>query len=114
MAIGVPLDMINLLAQQFRVTLGIAYKATGSYKIEFDDFIVLVAATLKIDAQMAITKNVLEEVAEKLILNAGSKTARRLVPIVGAVIGGSVNYLFIKRMAGNALKSQAVALPVAE
>jgi hypothetical protein len=29
----------------------------------------------------------------------GTRTAERLVPVVGAVIGGTANYLFIKRMA---------------
>jgi hypothetical protein len=33
------------------------------------------------------------------LLNLGSKTAERLVPVVGAVIGGSANYLFIKKVA---------------
>jgi len=27
------------------------------------------------------------------------RTAERLIPVIGAVIGGTTNYLFIKRMA---------------
>lgn len=50
---------------------------------------------------MALSKNVMEEVAQKLLMNLGSKTTRRLVPVVGAVIGASANYLFIKRIANN-------------
>jgi hypothetical protein len=41
----------------------------------------------------------MESVAEKLLLMLGTRTAERLVPVVGAVIGGGTNYLFIKRMA---------------
>ena len=97
--IGVPLDVINLVTQQFRVTMAISYYTTGSYQLRFDDFIKIVASSLKADTGMAISKNIMEEVAEKIMLNIGSKTAERLVPLVGAIIGGTVNYLFIKRVA---------------
>jgi hypothetical protein len=99
MLVGVPLDMINLVTQQFRVTLAITYHQTGRYELKFNDFFKIVASSLKVDAGVTITKNVMEEVAEKLLINLGSKTAERLVPVVGAVIGGSANYLFIKRIA---------------
>ena len=99
MLVGVPLDMANLVAQQFRVTLAITYHQTGRYEWRFNDFFKIVAASLKVDAGMTITKNVMEEVAEKLLINLGSKTAERMVPVVGAVIGGAANYMFIKRVA---------------
>ena len=38
------------------------------------------------------------------MINFGAKTAERMVPVVGALIGGTANYLFIKRM-GNAVKN---------
>ncbi|WP_158796127.1 hypothetical protein [Pedobacter sp. L105] len=101
MLIGVPVDMINLITQQFRVTMAVSYFYTGNYELKFEDFFKIVAASLKVDAGMAMTKNMMEEVAEKLMLNLGSKTAERLVPVVGAVIGGTANYLFIKRVAAN-------------
>jgi hypothetical protein len=103
MAIGVPLDMMNLITQQFRVTLAVSYYHTGTYKIKFEDFFKIVASSFKVDAGMTVSKKVMEEVAEKLMVNIGSKTAERLVPVVGAVIGGSANYLFIKRV-GNSVK----------
>lgn len=109
MLIGVPLDFINLITQQFRVTLAISYHHTGSYNIKFNDFFKIVASSLKVDAGMAVSKNVMEEVAEKLMLTLGSKTARRLVPVVGAVIGGSANYLFIKRVAESVMKTYPAA-----
>jgi hypothetical protein len=99
MLVGVPLDMVNLITQQFRVTLAIHYHQTGRYKLQFSDFFKIVASSLKVDAGVTVTKNIMEEVAEKLLLSLGSKTAERLVPVVGAVIGGSANYLFIKKVA---------------
>jgi hypothetical protein len=94
MLIGVPLDIINLITQQFRVTLAVSYHNTGSYKFSFNEFFKIVASSLKVDTGMAMSKTV------------GSKTARRLVPVVGAVIGGTANYLFIKRMADSVRKNQ--------
>ncbi|WP_448698685.1 hypothetical protein ACFGVR_17655 [Mucilaginibacter sp. AW1-3] len=108
MLIGVPLDMVNLITQQFRVTMAISYHNTGTYKLSFDDFFKIVAASLKVDAGVTVTKNIMEEVAEKLLINIGSKTAERLIPVVGAVIGGSANYLFIKRVAATLRKTPVV------
>jgi len=106
MLVGLPIDMINLITQQFRVTLAVSYARTGSYEIRFDDFFKIVATSLKVDAGMAMTKNIMEEVAEKLMINLGSKTAERLIPVVGAVIGGTANYLFIKRIATSIKNTQ--------
>ena len=75
MLIGVPLDVINLITQQFRVTLAISYHQTGSYEITFEDFFRIVASTVKADTKLALSKNIMEEVAEKLVLTLGSKTA---------------------------------------
>ncbi len=99
--VGAPLDMLNLVMQQFRVTMGIRYHNTGEYKINFLDCIRLVASSLKVDAGVTITKNIMEEVAAKLMLAFGSRAAERLLPVVGAVIGGTANYLFIKKVARN-------------
>jgi len=103
MLIGVPVDFVNLVTQQFRVTMAIAYHQTGDYSIKFDDLFKMVASSLKVDTGMSISKNVMEQVAEKLLLGVGTKTAERLVPLVGAAIGGTVNYLFIKKVATNLL-----------
>ncbi|WP_235005224.1 hypothetical protein [Pedobacter nyackensis] len=106
MLIGTPLDLINLITQQFRVTLAISYHNTGKYKISFEDFFKIVASSLKADTKLAISKNIMEEVAEKILVNLGSKASRRLVPVVGAVIGGTVNYLFIKGVAKELKKNK--------
>jgi len=99
LAAGIPFDFANLLTQQFRVTMAIMYHNRGTCQISFEEFISLVAASLKVEAGVAISKTVMEGIAEKMLLMLGTRTAERLVPIVGGVIGGGTNYVFIKRMA---------------
>nr|WP_068890918.1 hypothetical protein [Pedobacter panaciterrae] len=107
MLIGTPLDVINIITQQFRVTLAISYHNTGKYKISFDDFFKIVASSVKADTKLAISKNIMEEVAEKILMNLGSKLSRRLVPVAGGVIGGTINYLFIKGLANELRKKNS-------
>jgi hypothetical protein len=99
MMIGTPLDMINLITQQFRVTLAMSYYHTGKSRIGFDDFFKIVASSVKADAKLALSKNIMEEVAEKILMSLSSRLTRKLVPVVGGLIGGTVNYLFIKNVA---------------
>jgi len=99
MVIGMPVDVLNLITQQFRVTMAIMYHNRGSYQMGFEEFMKLVAISFKVETGVALTKTMMEGIAEKIILNLGVRTAERLVPVVGAVIGGTTNYLFIKRMA---------------
>jgi hypothetical protein len=106
MVIGIPFDLLNMVTQQIRVTLGILYYHRGTYQVDFDEFLSIVAAALQVDAGIAITKNVLERGAERMMLRIGTKTAGRLIPVVGAVIGGATNYLFIKRMAESVKRLQ--------
>lgn len=112
--VGTPLDLLNLVMQQFRVTMAIRYHNTGVYKINFVECFRLVASSLKVDAGVTITKTIMEKVAAKLMLVFGRKTAGRLVPIVGAVIGGTANYLFIKRVAGNLMINRTPKTKTAE
>jgi hypothetical protein len=100
MIVGMPVDFVNLITQQFRVTMAIMYYTKGSYRISFDEFMHLVATSFKIEAGVTLTKTMMESIAEKLLLAFGARAAKRLVPVVGAVIGGTANYLFVKRMAG--------------
>jgi hypothetical protein len=104
--IGMPVDFVNLITQQFRITMAIMYHDRGTYQIDFQEFMSLVAASLKVEASVAITKTVLEGVAEKLLAIFGTRVAERLIPIVGAAIGGTANYLFVKRMAKMVKKMQ--------
>ena len=106
MAIGIPFDLLNMITQQIRVTLGIIYYHRGTYNIGFDEFISIMAAAMQVEAGIVITKNILERGAERMLLRLGSKTATRLIPIVGGVIGGVTNYMFIKRMADSVKRMQ--------
>ena len=103
---GIPFDFANLITQQFRVTMAIMYYNKGSYQIQFDDFMALVATSLKVEVGVAMSKTMMEGIAEKLLMLLGTRTAERLVPVVGAVIGGTANYLFIKRMAASVKKME--------
>jgi len=103
--IGVPLDMVNVLTQQFRVTLAIHYSKTGGCHVRFEEFLVFLSGAIKTDAGVTVTKTAMEEVAQKLMVNMGARTTKRLIPVVGAVIGGSANYLYIKRVADSLKKA---------
>jgi hypothetical protein len=111
-AIGIPLDLVNLISQQIRVSLGIIYYSRGAYEITFDEFLSIMAAALQVEAGVAITKGVLERMSEKLMMRLGSRTASRLIPIIGGAIGGTANYLFIKRMAESVKRMQPRYQPV--
>jgi hypothetical protein len=99
MLVGMPVDFVNLITQQFRVTMAVMYYHKGDYKISFDEFMQLIATSFKIEAGIAVTKTMMESIAEKMLLAFGAKAVRRLVPVVGAVIGGTANYMFVKKMA---------------
>ena len=111
MIVGIPLDFANLIMQQFRVAMAINYYHRGTYFTEFDEFIRMIATSLKVDAGITVTKTMMETVAEKMLLIFGTRTAERLVPIVGGVIGGTANYLFIKRMAKSVKQMQPASEP---
>jgi hypothetical protein len=106
--VGIPLDFANLIMQQFRVTMAIMYYKQGSYQVGFDEFMSLIATSLKVEAGVTLTKTMMERVAEKLLLILGTRTAERMIPVVGAVIGGTANYMFIKRMAASEKKLHMV------
>jgi hypothetical protein len=88
--------MLNNLTQQFRVTIAVIYSRTGEYEVSFDDFMSIVAVSIGVEAGVMITKSVLTRVAERLLLRMSAETAARVVPFLGAAIGGATNYLFIK------------------
>lgn len=111
MMVGVPLDFINLITQQFRVTMAIMYYKRGRYQVGFEEFMSIIATSLKVEAGVTLTKSMLEGVAEKLLMLLGTRAAERLVPVVGAIIGGTTNYIFIKRMA-ESVKNMQLSDPV--
>src|SRR5579864_5946153 len=60
MAIGIPVDLLNMITQQFRVTLGIMYYYRGGYSMNFDEFISILAAVFQVEAGVTITKTIME------------------------------------------------------
>lgn len=58
-----------------------------------------------------MTKTVMENIAEKLLLAFGVRTAERMIPVIGAVVGGTANYLMIKRMAEQVKEMQGISGP---
>lgn len=106
MVVGLPVDFLNLVTQQFRITMAIMYKERGTYEVDFNDFMQLIATSLKVEASVALTKTMLESTAERLLAVFGARVAERLIPVVGAAIGGTTNYLFIKRMAKSVKQMQ--------
>jgi hypothetical protein len=101
MIIGVPVDLFNSIAQQFRVTLAIIYDRKGSYAVTFEELMSVIALSVGVDAGFILTRTVIEETAEKLVIRMGTKAAGRLIPVIGAFLGGAVNYLFIKGSAAS-------------
>jgi hypothetical protein len=96
LVVGVPADVLNTLTQQFRVTLAVLYAKTGDYEVGFEDFMAIVAISVGVEAGVMITKSALIRIAERLLIRISERTAARVVPILGAVIGGTTNYFFIK------------------
>ncbi len=96
MIVGIPADLFNNLAQQFRVTLGIIYARRGNYTVSFEELMAVVGVSLGLEAGLMLTREIFEKVAEKMLVRMGAKSGGRLIPFVGAVVGGTTNYFFIK------------------
>jgi hypothetical protein len=100
LALGIPADMANTIAQQFRVTLAVIYHRTGKYSLSFEEFIKIVAVSLgvEIGAQGALfgANYIAKKVAAELAKRLTARTAGRIIPLVGGVVGGGINYAFIK------------------
>jgi hypothetical protein len=108
MVVGVPADVLNNLTQQFRVTLAVIYAKTGDYEVSFEDLMAIVAISVGAEAGVMITRSALVRIAERLMIRMSERTAARVVPLLGAAIGGATNYFFIKGI-GASLKRVIVA-----
>ena len=104
MIIGLPADMLNNLTQQFRVTLGVIYHRKGTYNISFTEFMSVVALSIGIEAGLLMTRNVLERIAQRLLIRMGARSGGRLIPLAGAIIGSATNYFFIRSI-GRSVKN---------
>jgi Na+-transporting NADH:ubiquinone oxidoreductase subunit NqrE len=105
MIVGIPIDLFNNLTQQFRVTMAVIYDRRGSYSLSFEEFMTIVAVSLGIEAGMIATRTALENIAEKLLTRMGASAGGRFIPVMGAVVGGTTNYLFIKGIGASVKRS---------
>ena len=103
MVVGVPVDTVNNVIQQFRVTLGVIYYKKRTYSVSFNDFMKIVAVSLGVEVGATIGKSILISVANKILARLASATALKAIPLFGGFIGGSVNFGFIKFI-GEAVK----------
>jgi hypothetical protein len=104
MIVGIPVDLFNSIAQQFRVTMAIIYDRRGDYSVTFEELMSIIALSVGADAGFILTRAVIEDTAEKLLIRMGAKAGGRLIPFVGAILGSTVNYLFIKGSAASVKK----------
>jgi len=103
MFIGVPVDVINNVIQQFRVTLGVIYHKKGIFKVSFSQLMKVVGVSIGVEVGATLTKAVMISIANKIIARLSVSLAGKAVPFLGAIVGGSVNYGFIKFI-GKAVK----------
>ncbi|MEH1807044.1 hypothetical protein [Nostoc sp.] len=96
MIVGVPVDVLNNVVQQFRVTLAVIYDKKGVYKVSFPQFMKIVGVSLGVEIGATLTKSIMLSIANKIIIRLSATTAGKAVPFLGAFIGGSVNYGFIR------------------
>ncbi|NJN91911.1 MAG: hypothetical protein HC878_17110 [Leptolyngbyaceae cyanobacterium SL_5_14] len=103
MIVGVPFDVLNNVLQQFRVTLGVIYHKKGVYKVSFAELITIVGVSIGVEVGATLTKSVMINIANKILIQLSASTAGKAVPFLGAAIGGSVNYGFVRAI-GAAVK----------
>jgi hypothetical protein len=103
MFVGVPVDVLNNIIQQFRVTLAVIYDKKGVYQISFLQFMKIVGVSVGVEIGVTITKSIMINIANKILIMLSAKTAAKAVPFLGAFIGGGGNYLFVKGI-GEAVK----------
>lgn len=95
MIVGVPADVINNIVQQFRVTLGVIYYKRKVYKVAFDDFMKIVGVSVGVEVGATVTKATMIAIANQMLKLMAASTAGKAFPVLGAFIGGSVNYTYI-------------------
>jgi hypothetical protein len=103
MFVGLPVDVINNVIQQFRVTLGVIYHKRGVYKVSFTQLMTIVGVSIGVEVGATLTKSIMISIANKILARLSVSVAGKAVPFLGAVVGGTVNYGFIKFI-GKAVK----------
>jgi len=103
MIVGVPFDVLNNVLQQLRVTLGVIYYKKGVHKVSFTELMKIVGVSIGVEVGATLTKSVMINLANKILVRLSASVAGKAIPFLGAAIGGSVNYGFVKAI-GAAVK----------
>ncbi|MEV0728137.1 hypothetical protein [Polymorphospora sp. NPDC050346] len=101
--VGVPADVANTVAQQFRVTLAVIYHRTGRYAVSFPEFMKIVGLSLGVEVGVMGLQQVVRVVAQVILKKLTARVAGKVIPFVGAAVGGGLNYAFIKAIGGTLL-----------
>lgn len=97
---AIPVDALNIITQHFRVVLAVIYSKTGKYNCTFSEALAIMGLSLGVHASArALTTVVARELGKKL----ATRSAAKLIPFAGAVLGSGANYTYI-RSVGAALK----------
>lgn len=105
MIVGVPVDVINNVMQQFRVTFAVIYDRKKSYsRISFEEFMKIVGMSVGVEVGATLTKVALVSIAGAILARMSASTAGKMIPFVGSFVGGTVNFFFIKGI-GEAVKA---------
>ncbi|WFE21084.1 hypothetical protein O7621_25015 [Solwaraspora sp. WMMD937] len=103
LALGIPADLANTIAQQFRVTLAVIYYRTGRYAVSFPEFMKIVGLSIGVRVGIKGVEFLALRVAQELLKRLTARTLGKAVPIVGAVVGGGLNFAFIKAVGSTLL-----------
>lgn len=103
LVIGIPADIANTITQEFKVTLAVIYNRTGRYQISFKEFMKILGLAFGIELGVNgigyLTAQIAKEIAKRLAAGGFG----RVIPLIGALVGGSVNFLLVKSI-GSALE----------
>jgi hypothetical protein len=92
MAAALPLDIINTVAQHFRVVKAVVYAQTGNASIPYERMMKLVGISLGVRAgSMVIGGLVAREIIKRLVVLAPTKA----IPFFGGFAGAGINYGYI-------------------
>lgn len=59
MIVGVPVDVVNNVIQQFRVALGVIYCRKGVYNVSFSELMKIVGVSIGVEVGATLTKSVM-------------------------------------------------------
>lgn len=100
--LSAPADIVNTIAQQFRVTLAVIYHRTGRYTINFKEFMKIVGLSVGVEVGFKGIEYLTVQIANVILKKLGGRMAGRMIPLLGGAIGAGLNFGFIKSI-GSAL-----------